>query len=168
MILLLMGVAGSGKTTVGQILAQKLNWQFADADDYHSPENIAKMAAGVSLTDDDRAPWLAALASALKNWIAQHTNIVLACSALKENYRAQLLSDPAVKLVYLKGTYELILSRLQSRGYHYMRPAMLRSQFETLEEPHSAIIVSIDATPEAIADEIIAKLQVTSGTEVSR
>jgi gluconokinase len=168
MILLLMGVAGSGKTTVGQILAQKLQWQFADADDYHSPGNIAKMAAGIPLTDDDRAPWLAALASALNAWIVEHTNVVLACSALKETYRAQLLTDPAVRLVYLKGSYELILSRLQARGHHYMKPEMLRSQFETLEEPHSAIIVPINAPPDTIADEIIAKLQVTSGTVLSR
>ncbi len=140
-----MGVTGAGKTTVGRALAANLHWRFVDADDYHSAANIAKMHAGIPLTDADRAPWLEALHNAIAGWIGSGENIVLACSALKQAYRAVLLISPEVKLVYLRAAPELIAQRLASRHGHYMNPHLLRSQFETLEEPQGAI--EIDAGP---------------------
>jgi len=154
MIVLLMGVAGSGKTTVGKLLAQNLGYEFFDGDDFHSLANVTKMSQGIPLTDADRAPWLASMASSIRDWVAQNQNVVLAASALKQPYRDQLLINRDVKLVYLRGTYDLILSRIQARGDHYMKPAMLRSQFETLEEPEVAITVDIDKPPAEITHEI--------------
>jgi gluconokinase len=152
MIILVMGVTGVGKTTVGQALAQKLHWQFADADDFHSPENVAKMQAGIPLDDADRAPWLQALRESIMQWIAEGRSAVLACSALKEAYRRQLVAGPNVKVVWLQAEYEVIERWLAERHGHYMNPALLRSQFETLEPPRDA--VSIDANqnvPEVVA-----------------
>lgn len=154
MIVLLMGVSGSGKTTVGKLLANNLGWNFEDADEFHSPANIEKMSQGIPLTDEDRAPWLATLASAIRDWLSGSENVILACSALKQKYRDQLLIDQQVKLVYLRGSFELILSRLQQRGSHYMKAEMLRSQFEALEEPQNAIMVDIISPPADIAHEI--------------
>lgn len=154
MIVLLMGVSGSGKTTVGKLLANHLGWNFEDADEFHSPANIEKMSQGIPLTDEDRAPWLATLASAIRDWLSGSENVILACSALKQKYRDQLLIDRQVKLVYLRGSFELILSRLQQRGSHYMKAEMLRSQFEALEEPQNAIMVDIISPPADIAHEI--------------
>jgi gluconokinase len=142
MVILLTGVAGVGKTTVGQALAQELHWQFADADDFHSPENVAKMRSGVPLDDADRAPWLQALHEAIVQWIAEGKSAVLACSALKEAYRRQLVAGPEVKVVWLHAEYQVIERWLTERHGHYMNPALLRSQFETLEPPRDA--VSID------------------------
>lgn len=158
MIVLLMGVAGSGKTTVGKLLAHHLGCEFFDGDDFHSAASVSKMSQGIPLTDTDRAPWLARIASSIRDWIARSQNVVLAASALKQTYRDQLLISGDVRLVYLRGTYELILSRMQARGDHYMKPAMLRSQFETLEEPEAAITVSIDKPPAEIAHEIAHRL----------
>src|SRR5277367_6439266 len=112
MVILLMGVTGSGKTAVGMALAEVLGWRFIDADDFHSPANVAKMRAGIPLNDDDRAPWLAALHVAIENWLRSKTDVVLACSALKQSYRDQLMFSPDVRLVYLHGSYELIAQRL--------------------------------------------------------
>ncbi len=145
MILLLMGVSGVGKTTVGQALARELHWRFEDADDYHSPANIAKMRAGIPLTDEDRAPWLQSLHHAIVNWLAAGENVILACSALKASYRALLLVSSDVKLVYLRGSEELVASRLAARHGHYMNPHLLHSQFLTLEEPHDGL--TLDAAP---------------------
>lgn len=141
MVVILMGVTGVGKTTVGQALAADLHWRFADADDYHSMANIAKMPAGQPLTDEDRAPWLAALHRAISGWLASSENVVLACSALKDAYRKQLLIGPEVKLVYLIGSYDLIAVRVAARRGHYMNPSLLRSQFDTLEPPLDAVTV---------------------------
>ncbi len=105
MIIVVMGVAGVGKTTVGTLLAAQLGWKFADADTYHSPENIKKMASGIPLTDADRAPWLRALRETIQSWIANRQNVILACSALKESYREYLSVDPTVRFVYLSGSY---------------------------------------------------------------
>ncbi len=154
MVILLMGVAGSGKTTVGKTLAAELGWEFADGDDFHSPENVAKMHAGIALSDEDREPWLASLAKAIHEWIAARRNVVLACSALKETYRARLLISSEVKVVYLRGEYELIRRRLAQRREHYMNPELLRSQFDALEEPRNAVMVDVTQSPEQISRSI--------------
>ncbi len=151
MVIILMGVTGSGKTTVGLALAESLHWQFVDADDYHPPANVAKMRAGIPLDDADRAPWLAGLHDAIVRWLQSGTNVVLACSALKQVYRDELLVNPQMKLVYLRGNAELISQRLSQRHGHYMDPKLLASQFATLEEPHDANIVDVDAdVPELV------------------
>jgi gluconokinase len=150
MIILIMGVTAAGKTTVGRALAETLRWRFADADDYHSAANVTKMRAGIPLTDEDRAPWLQSLRRAILEWIASGENIVLACSALKASYRDILVVNPEVKLVYLRISGELAAARLAARRGHYMNPVLLRSQFETLEEPHDALIVDTAQTTERI------------------
>jgi gluconokinase len=155
MILVIMGVAGSGKSTIGQKLADELGWPFHDGDDFHPAANIQKMAQGIPLSDDDRAAWLAALAKLIRKLERAGRSGVIACSALKQSYRETLqqgLND--VKFVYLKGSYSLILARLQARKGHYMRPEMLKSQFEALEEPQQTGIIDIDQTPEAIVQQI--------------
>lgn len=153
-----MGVVGAGKTTVGLLLAQRLGWQFADADDFHSPENKNKISHGVALTDADRAPWLAALRRAIEQWNAEGQNVVLACSALKRAYRDQLQAGN-VKFVYLKGDYDLIAARLRSRHGHFANESILKSQLADLEEPANAIVVSVDQTPDAMVGEIIEQLK---------
>ncbi|MGC2110034.1 MAG: gluconokinase [Candidatus Korobacteraceae bacterium] len=140
MILVIMGVAGIGKTTVGQALAHDLHWRFVDADTYHSAANVAKMHAGIPLTDADREPWLASLHEAIVGWLARDENVVLACSALKASYRSDLVVSPEVKLVYLRGELELVASRLAARQGHYMNPDLLQSQFDALEEPGNAAV----------------------------
>lgn len=157
MIVLLMGPAGSGKTTVGKLLAAQLSWEFADGDDFHPPANVAKMASGVPLTDEDRLPWLQSIRDAMRQWLAQGRNAVLACSALKRAYRELLGIAPnakEVKLVYLQGTYDLLLERLHSRKGHYMKEQMLASQLADLEEPADAITIDISKSPEQIVREI--------------
>lgn len=139
-----MGVAGSGKTTVGKALAEKLGWDFFDADNFHPPENIAKMAAGIPLTDSDRTPWLAALSDLLFATLKAERHPLLACSALKESYRAQLLEGKVgIEVIYLKGNYDLLWSRLAARQGHFMKPEMLKSQFVTLEEPKDALTLDV-------------------------
>jgi gluconokinase len=151
MVVILMGVTGAGKTTVGRALAEQLQWKFVDADDYHSAANVAKMQAGIPLTDIDRIPWLASLRIAISGWVAAKENIVLACSALKSSYRQVLMRRPEIKLVYLRADRRLIAERLAARENHYMSPQLIDSQFATLQEPADA--VKIDAalsTPEAV------------------
>ena len=145
-----MGPAGSGKTTVGELLAGQLGWEFADGDNFHSPANIEKMAHGVPLDDSDRIPWLDAIREAMGQWNAQRRNVVLACSALKKIYRERLQIGSAVKLVYLKGTYDLLLGRLHSRRGHYATEQILTSQFADLEEPADAITMDVNRSPEEI------------------
>ena len=141
--LIVMGVSGCGKTTIGTRLGEHLGWNFCDADDFHPPENVAKMASGTPLNDDDRYPWLLALHDLIANSLEEGKSGILACSALKESYRDILLKDNEnVQIVYLKGSFDLILSRMQARGDHYMKPEMLESQFDTLEEPVDAITIS--------------------------
>jgi gluconokinase len=158
MILVVMGVVGAGKTTVGSLLAQKLGWQFADADDFHPAANVEKIRRGIPLDDSDRAPWLAALRNAMLHWNAERQDAVLACSALKRKYREELRVD-GVRFVYLKGDLELIERRLRTRTGHFASDSILKSQFEDLEKPDDAITVEIDRSPEAIVSEIIAKLK---------
>ncbi|GAX44090.1 carbohydrate kinase [Tolypothrix sp. NIES-4075] len=159
MIILVMGVSGSGKTTIGQLLAESLHWEFRDADSFHSPENIEKMRHGIPLNDLDRMPWLLAMQQAIQDWLQENKNVVLACSALKDSYRQYLLiGDEAVKLVYLKGSFELIKKRLQERHHHFMSEKLLKSQFDTLEEPSDAISVDVSQSPEEIVQNIITTL----------
>ena len=152
MVIILMGVTGSGKTTVGLALADSLHWEFVDADDFHSVANVAKMRAGIPLDDVDRAPWLDSLHDAILSWLRAGDQVVLACSALKESYRERLLVGSEVKLVYLRGSRELTSERLEQRHGHYMNPKLLASQFAALEEPSEAITVDVDAdVPEVVA-----------------
>jgi gluconokinase len=156
-----MGTAGSGKTTIGKLLAAQMKWEFADGDSFHSPANIEKMSRGIPLTDDDRAPWLNSIREAIVRWDAQQKNVVLACSALKQIYRDRLLVNSNVKLVYLKGTYELLSERLHFRKGHYATEQLLVSQFADLEEPTDAITVDVTPSPEEIVGEIRTKLALT-------
>jgi gluconokinase len=158
--LIVMGVAGCGKTTVGKALASRMGWDFFDADGFHPPENVAKMAAGIPLNDADRAPWLAALHDLLTRTLRAERHPVLACSALKQSYRATLLAgNHGIRVVYLKGSCELILSRMTNREDHYMKPGMLRSQFDALEEPEDALTVDIARPVEKIVGEILQRLK---------
>lgn len=151
-----MGVSGSGKTTIGKTLAQILEWDFYDADDFHPPENIEKMARGIPLTDADRRPWLDPLNDLILECLEEGRPAVLACSALKRSYRERLFKDTRrTALVYLKGDYELINKRMETRENHYFDADMLKSQFEILDEPQRALTVEVDADPNAIVAEII-------------
>lgn len=163
MILLVMGVTGSGKTTVGILLARRLDWEFADADDFHSAANKAKMHQGIPLSDADRIPWLAAIHDKLSQCTAEKRNVVLGCSALKQSYREQLVRGLESRLVYLKGSYELIRDRLQARKGHFADEHILAAQFADLEEPKDALVVDITPPPESIAEEICHRLRLPSG-----
>ena len=159
MIILVMGVSGSGKTTIGQLLAESLHWEFRDADSFHSSDNIEKMRHGIPLNDLDRMPWLLAMQQAIQDWLQENKNVVLACSALKDSYRQYLLiGNERVKLVYLKGSFELIKKRLQERHNHFMSEKLLKSQFDTLEEPAEAILVDVSESQEEIVQNIITAL----------
>ena len=154
---LIMGVSGSGKSTLGKALAQTLLWDFFEADDFHSVENIAKMTAGIPLSDSDRMPWLIALNQRLLSTLEADRHPVLACSALKESYRRHLLSGvDNIAIIYLKGSYDLIWSRMAARKGHYMKSNMLQSQFDTLEEPQNALVLDIGLPLEAMLDTILA------------
>jgi gluconokinase len=153
-----MGPAGSGKTTVGELLATQLQWEFADGDNFHSPANVEKMSRGIPLTDDDRIPWLNSIREAMLQWNAQQRNVVLACSALKRNYRELLQINSNVKLVYLKGSFELFRERLRARKGHYAGEQILAGQFADLEEPADAITIDAAQSPEQIVAEIRKRL----------
>lgn len=153
-----MGVEGSGKTTIGKLLAAQLGWEFADADSFHPPANIEKMSRGIPLTDSDRIPWLNSIREAMLQWQAQGRNVVLGCSALKQSYRERLMISPDLKLVYLKGSYELLRERLHARKGHYAGEQLLASQFATLEEPTDAITVDVAPPPTEIVSEIRKRL----------
>jgi gluconokinase len=153
-IVIVMGVVGAGKTTVGSLLAQQLGWEFADADDYHSAENKEKIRRGIALTDVDREPWLRRLHQEIADWMGRGKNVVLACSALKRAYREELKVGAQVKFVYLKGDAALIDSRLRARKGHFADDKILDSQLADLEEPKRAVTVAIDQTPAAIVIKI--------------
>ena len=159
MIILLMGVTGAGKTTIGRLLADQLHWDFVDADQFHSRANVEKMRQGIALTDADREPWLESIRQAMLMWVELRKHVVLACSALKRVYRERLQIGPSVKLVYLRGSYDLISSRLQERHGHFATTTLLASQFADLEEPTDALIVDAAGSPEQIVTNIRKGLQ---------
>jgi len=161
-VILLMGVSGSGKTAVGTLLASQLGWEFADGDDYHPAANVEKMRNGIPLTDADRAPWLETLRALIAGWIAAGENAVLACSALKRTYRENLQIGPEVQAVYLRGTPQLLRQRLRTRIGHFMTERMLESQLAALEEPEDAVVVDVDRAPARIVAEILARLGLKS------
>jgi len=155
-----MGVSGVGKTTIGEALAAALGWQFLDGDDFHPPENVAKMAAGVALQDADRWPWLERLNAEAQRIEGAGRSAVLACSALKASYRQRLTAGlRAVRIVYLYGSFELIRRRLEERRHRYMPASLLQSQFDTLEPPRDAIAVDVSATPAQCVAEAAAALR---------
>ncbi|HEY6331229.1 MAG TPA: gluconokinase [Blastocatellia bacterium] len=160
MIIILMGVSGSGKTVIGRLLAERLGWTFYDADDFHPASNIEKMSQNQPLTDADRLPWLERLQQLVRTTLDSGSNAVLACSALKQEYRRYLLIDPRVRLVYLKGSFLLIQGRLSHRRGHFMPAALLESQFKALEEPTDAVTVDVSGTPDEIIGQIIEELSV--------
>jgi gluconokinase len=163
MVIIVMGVSGSGKTTIGKALADALHWSFSDADEFHNFGNVEKMRSGIALTDKDREPWLHAIRAAIEQWKSDERGHVLACSALKESYRDTLgRGDPDVKFVYLQGEFELISRRLKERKSHFFNAALLRSQFETLEAPGDALIVDISGAPEEIVRTIIEAVEPTA------
>jgi gluconokinase len=154
-IVIVMGVSGAGKSTVGAALARELGWRFIDADDFHPPGNVAKMSSGLPLTDADRAPWLDSLNSVLR----KEGNAVIACSALKQSYRDRLAAGVAAPVfVFLQGGLDLISSRLAHRQHRYMPAALLRSQFEALEPPAKAIAVDVSADVPACVACIVRQL----------
>lgn len=159
MVVIVMGVSGSGKSTVGRLLAARLGWEFRDGDDFHPPANVAKMRAGTPLNDDDRQPWLLAIQAFMKETMARGAHAVIACSALKTAYRNLLLRGESwVRFVHLHGSRELIAGRMQSRQGHYMPVTLLDSQLATLEPPTDALVLDIAAAPEELVAEICNQL----------
>jgi gluconokinase len=159
-VVIIFGVSGAGKTTLGKLLARKLGWVFYEADDFHSPANIEKMHAGIPLTDEDRWPWLESLRELIKRLDAKE-DAVLACSALKHAYRRFLRVNDQVKFVYLRGDYPLVANQLRKRKGHFMNPELLKSQVADLEEPHAAdgiLTVDLGRTPRELVQEITTKL----------
>jgi len=177
MVILLMGVTGAGKTTIGTLLAERLGWKFADADSFHPAANVQKIHQGIPLGDGDREPWLNALSAAVTGWITEKESVVLACSALKRAYRTRLGAEASreVKVVYLKGAYDLIYRRLTLRHGHFAREAILASQFADLEEPSEGnsghqtsktmagqtIEIDVSCSPDEIVDEIQRQLNLS-------
>ena len=148
---MLMGVSGAGKSTIGKLLADDLGWSFYEGDDFHPRSNVVKMAEGIPLTDDDRWPWLRGIRLLIDNLISSGRNGVITSSALKQTYRDELVgSEDDVKLIYLKGEYGLISSRLEERQDHFMKGGLLESQFQTMEEPASAVTLDVTSDPEVI------------------
>jgi gluconokinase len=160
MVIVVMGPTGSGKTTIGSLLAARLGWAFVDADEFHSAANKDKMHRGIPLTDADRLPWLQSIHDQIERWLAEKRSVVLACSALKQSYRNLLWSGSSdIRLIYLKGSYDLIYQRLLARKGHFANEHILAGQFADLEEPADAITVDIGPSPEEIVDELCARLK---------
>jgi len=164
MIVLVMGVSGSGKTTIGEALALKLGWKYLDADDYHPVANVVKMRAGVPLEDSDRWPWLEKIHEELVRLTAAGKNVVLACSALKESYRKQLSAGLDLRIVYLRGSYEVMRCHIERRHGHFAGASILAGQFADLEEPKDALVLDVTATPGEIADQVIHQLNLPLGS----
>ncbi len=166
-ILVIMGVSGSGKTTIGQLLSTELICSFIDGDDFHPSVNIKKMSSGEALTDEDRWPWLEILTDKIQEYIQQEQSMVLACSALKKSYREILCVErELVQFIYLKGNYATIVRRMQSRENHFMTKSLLQSQFATLEEPEDAIVVDISPSPSEILKSIRGLLHLKTRPEI--
>jgi len=160
-IVIVFGVSGAGKTTIGKLLAEQFGWRFYEADDFHPSANIEKMRNGRPLTDEDRSPWLERLREQITRSLAAKENAVLACSALKRAYRQRLRVSDDVKFVFLRGNYALIERQLGRRRGHFMNPALLQSQFADLEKPESdedAITIELGQSPEELVEQIKAKL----------
>jgi gluconokinase len=171
MILVLMGVTGSGKTTIGRLLASRMAWEYAEGDDYHSKENVAKMHAGIPLTDEDRMPWLRVLHQVLLDWYKSGKSGVLACSALKQAYRdvlAEGIPPSDIRFVLLEAPKEVLLERLKHRADHFMNPALLDSQLATLEVPSDALRVSAVQSPEDAVQQILDELKDSIERQTSR
>jgi gluconokinase len=161
-MIIIFGVSGAGKTTVGMLLARELGWRFIEADDFHPAANIEKMRSGRPLTDKDRWPWLERLREQITRSLAAKENTVLACSALKRAYRERLRVSDDIKFVFLRGDYAFIEDQLRQRRDHFMNPALLRSQFADLEQPGPAedvLTVKLGPTPEELVKEIKLKLR---------
>jgi gluconokinase len=160
MIIVVTGVAGSGKTTVGAMLADAMRCAFLEGDSLHSKENIDKMSHGMPLTDGDRAPWLSAIHARILDAVERGQDLVVACSALKQSYRSVLAEGVPIIWVYLNGSAELIRSRLRGRPGHFMKADMLASQFAALEKPSDAVVVDVSAPPGAVVAQILAELHI--------
>ena len=160
MLIVIMGVAGSGKTTGGRALAKRRGWRFSDHDDFHPPANVEKMRAGRPLDDHDRGPWLDRLNALLRHDLAKGHPVVLACSALKQRYRDRLAVDGTVRFVHLQGDYDLVMARLLERPGHFMKADMLASQFAALEPPREAVVIDIRAPVAEIVAEIRQRLDI--------
>jgi gluconokinase len=159
-IIVVMGVTGAGKTTVGRLLAEELGWKFEDGDDFHPATNVENMRRGIPLNENNRRPWLEKLRSEIARHDAEERDLVLACSALRKDYRTMLAVSPAVKFVYLKGEASQIAERLRARRGHFAGEEILAGQFADLEEPDNAVMIDIAATPQEIVKEIRKKLLV--------
>ena len=154
-----MGVAGSGKTTVGTMLSDAMNCEFLEGDLLHSETNIEKMRRGIPLTDADRAPWLAAVHERIRESFERGRDLVVACSALKQQYRRQLARGVPIAWVYLKGPPALIRDRLRQRRHHFMKADMLASQLDALDEPADALVIDVSAPPQAIVEKILSHVR---------
>jgi carbohydrate kinase (thermoresistant glucokinase family) len=169
MMIVVMGVAGSGKSTIGSMLARRLDWEFADADSFHPAANVEKMRRGEPLTDEDRAPWLAAIAAWMGRLGREGRHGIVGCSALKRAYRRVLVGGRAdARIVYLKGEQALIAARMAARSGHFMPVGLLESQFRALEEPgpeENPLVVSIAAPPQEMVDAILVKLDLPSSVD---
>jgi gluconokinase len=158
MIIVVMGVAGAGKSSIGQLLASELRCEFLDGDSLHPPANIHKMTVGIPLTDADRVPWLAAIHARIVESFERGRNLVVACSALRQHYRETLANGVSITWVYLKGSEEVIRARLLERQHHFMKAEMLASQFADLEEPTDAIVIDVEMPPSVAAREVLGAL----------
>lgn len=159
MVIVLMGVSGSGKTTVGRLLSRELGWKYYEGDDFHPPANVEKMRSGIPLDDADRKPWLETLRDLIRSCLEQGDSAVFACSALKKSYREFLRINERVVFIYLKGDYEIIRQRLTGRVGHFMNPDLLDSQFAALEEPETVMCIDVSLSPGEIVNLIKSRLQ---------
>jgi gluconokinase len=171
-VIVIMGVSGSGKSTIGSLLAGRVGWEFEDGDWFHPASNVEKMHQGIPLTDEDRGPWLESIAAFIDETRAAGRHAVLACSALKRRYRDIIVGRrPDVRLVYLKGSEPLIARRIAIRHGHFMPPALLHSQFETLEEPgpdERPIVAPIDPRPREVVEHIVTALKLKPGAKAAK